>query len=282
MTRYQRWLADERGVEAADYAELWEWSVTELEDFWDSIWDYFHVESSGDRGPALAKREMPGAGWFEGTELNYAEHIFRGKDDDEVALSHASELRELGEMRWGELREQVALVAAGLRDLGVGRGDRVVAYLPNTPEALIAFLATASLGAVWSSCSPDFGPGSVVDRFAQIEPKVLFAVDGYRYGGKDFDRLDTVADVAAQMPSLERIVVVPYLSNDPELARLEERDGVATPMTWTQLTDLARGAEPALRARPLRPSRYGSSTRPAPPACRRRSSRATAASCSSS
>ena len=155
---------------------------------------------------------MPGASWFEGTKLNYAEHIFRGKDDDEVAVLHASELRELGELRWGELREQVAAVAEGLRAEGVTMGDRVVAYLPNSVEALVAFLATASLGAIWSSCSPDFGPSSVVDRFAQIEPKVMFAVDGYRYGGKDFDRMATVADIAGQIPSLERVVVAPYLS----------------------------------------------------------------------
>src|SRR3954469_18387378 len=133
--------------------------------------------------------------------------MFRGKADDEVALVYASELRELSELRWGELRERVAAVREGLRSLGVAPGDRVVAYLPNGPEALIAFLATASLGATWSSCSPDFGPGSVVDRFAQIEPKVLFCVDGYRYGGRDFDRLDIAGDVAAQIPSLKRIVV---------------------------------------------------------------------------
>ena len=131
---------------------------------------------------------MPGAEWFPNASLNYAEHVFAGKDDAEVAILHASELRELGELSWGELREQVAAVAAGLRAIGVERGDRVVAYLPNIPEAIVAFLATASIGAVWSSCSPDFGPASVIDRFAQIEPKVLFAVDGYRYGGKDFDR----------------------------------------------------------------------------------------------
>ncbi len=243
MTRYMRWLAAERGVEADSYEALWEWSVTELEDFWASIWEYFHVESSGEYSTVLAKREMPGAKWFEGAELNYAEHIFRGKDPDAVAVCHASELRELGEIRWGELREQVAAVAEALRALGVERGDRVVAYLPNGPEALIAFLASASLGAIWSSCSPDFGPGSVVDRFAQIEPKVMFAVDGYRYGGKDFDRLDTVADVAAQIPSLERIVVVPYLSASPDLSRLESREGVAAPMTWGQLTDLGAGVE---------------------------------------
>jgi acetoacetyl-CoA synthetase len=252
MTRYMRWLADERGVEAADYESLWRWSVENVEDFWASIWDYFHVESSGGPGreaeeppfdAVLASHQMPGAKWFEGAELNYAEHIFRGKGDDEVAVCHASESRELGEISWGELREQVAAVAEGLRALGVERGDRVVAYLPNSPEALIAFLATASLGAIWSSCSPDFGPGSVVDRFAQIEPKVLFAVDGYRYGGKDFDRMDTVADVAAQMPSLERVVVVPYLKRDPGLNTLEERDGVAEPATWSDLMDLGKGVE---------------------------------------
>ena len=186
---------------------------------------------------------MPGARWFEGANLNYAEHIFRGKDKHAVAVVYASELRELSELRWGELREQVAAVREGLQALGVSKGDRVVAYLPNGPEALIAFLATASLGAVWSSCSPDFGPGSIVDRFAQIEPKVMFTVDGYRYGGKDFDRMEVVADVAAQIPSLERVIVVPYLSAAPELATLEERPKVAPPMTWGQLADLGSGAE---------------------------------------
>jgi acetoacetyl-CoA synthetase len=186
---------------------------------------------------------MPGAKWFPGTRLNYAEHIFRGKSDDEVAVRYASELRPLTDLHWRELRERVAAVREGLRDLGVQQGDRVVAYLPNGPEALIAFLAAASLGAIWSSCSPDFGPRSVVDRFAQIEPKVMFTVDGYRYGGKDFDRLSTVAEVAAEIPSLERIVVFPYLSASPDLPVLEDQDGVAPPMTWDQLTDLGAGAE---------------------------------------
>ena len=138
---------------------------------------------------------MPGAEWFPGARLNYAEHAFRGKRDDAVAIVHASELREQAEMTWGELREQVGRIAAGLRALGVGPGDRVAAYMPNIPEAIAAFFATASLGAVWSSCSPDFGARSVIDRFAQIEPKVLLAVDGYRYNGRDFDRSDVVAAV---------------------------------------------------------------------------------------
>jgi acetoacetyl-CoA synthetase len=197
LTRYMRWLAENRDLHFTDYHDLWRWSVTEIEEFWGTLWEYFEVISDGPYEQVLAERVMPGARWFEGANLNYAEHIFRGKDEHEVAVVYASELRELSELRWGELREQVGAIREGLQALGVTKGDRVVAYLPNGPEALIAFLATASLGAIWSSCSPDFGPASIVDRFAQIEPKVMFAVDGYRYGGKDFDRMEVVADVAA-------------------------------------------------------------------------------------
>jgi acetoacetyl-CoA synthetase len=221
MTRYMRWLQAERGRSVEDYAALWEWSVTELEQFWASIWDFFEVSSPAPHAEVLPERTMPGARWFAGAELNYAEHLFRGKRDEDVAVLHASELRELGELSWDELRGQVAGLAAGLRGLGVERGDRVVAYLPNVPEALVAFLATASVGAVWSSCSPDFGAGSVVDRFAQIEPKVLFAADGYRYNGRDFDRLDVVASLQREMPTLERTVIVPYLNPNPDLSRFE-------------------------------------------------------------
>jgi acetoacetyl-CoA synthetase len=242
LTRYIAWLAENRDLHFEDYAALWRWSVTEIEEFWRTIWDCFEVLSDIPPDEVLPERVMPGAKWFPGTQLNYAEHIFRGKADDEVAVLYASERRELTELRWSELRERVAATREGLRALGVSKGDRVVAYLPNGAEALIAFLASATLGAIWSSCSPDFGPGSVVDRFAQIEPKVLFTVDGYRYGGKDFDRLDTVAEIAKQIPSLERIVVVPYLSQSPELARLE-RDDIATPMTWGQLAELGEGAK---------------------------------------
>ncbi len=242
LTRYMRWLEDERDLHFDDYHALWRWSTTEIEEFWRTIWDHLEVIADGDPDVVLEERVMPGADWFPGARLNYAEHIFRGKADDEVALVYASELRELTELRWGELRERVAAVREGLVALGVTPGDRVVAYLPNGPEAVIAFLAAASLGATWSSCSPDFGPGSVVDRFAQIEPKVLFCVDGYRYGGKDFDRMETIADIASQIPSLERIVVVPYLSASPELSVLEERQKAA-PMTWAQLLALGQGAE---------------------------------------
>jgi acetoacetyl-CoA synthetase len=190
MTRYMR----ERGFER--YADLWQWSVDDIDGFWASIWDFFGVDGSYDR--VLAARDMPGAQWFPGTEVNYAEHLFRGKADDSVAIVHASELRELGELTWGDLRRETARMVARLRALGVERGDRVAAYMPNIPEATAAFLACVSIGAVWSSCSPDFGPRSVIDRFAQIEPKVLLAVDGYRYNGRDFDRRETVAQIAAE------------------------------------------------------------------------------------
>jgi acetoacetyl-CoA synthetase len=237
MTRYMRWLEAERGRSFGDYQALWKWSVTELEEFWASIWDFFAVEASAPYSEVLPERVMPGAKWFPGAELSYAQHIFRGKRDADIAVVHASELRQLDELRWGELRDQVASAAAGLRGLGVQPGDRVVAYLPNIPETLVAVLATASIGAVWSSCSPDFGASSVVDRFAQIEPKVLFCVDGYRYGGKDFDRVETVAGLQRQMPTLERTVLVPYLDPAPDLSRLEST------ITWSELLATGQGAE---------------------------------------
>src|SRR5215210_6543417 len=209
LTRYMRWLEAERGLAFEDYHALWRWSTQELEAFWASVWEFFGIQASYDA--VLADSSMPGAKWFTGAELSYPEHLFRDKPADRVAIRHASELRELGEWTWADLREQTARVAAGLRGMGVGRGDRVVAYMPNIPETIAAFLATASLGAVWSSCSPDFGARSVVDRFAQIEPKVLLAVDGYRYGGKDFDRGELIGRLQAEMPSLERTVTLPYL-----------------------------------------------------------------------
>jgi acetoacetyl-CoA synthetase len=236
LTEYMRWLESERGLGFDGYDELWRWSVGDVEAFWRSIWDFFEVAADGDPGAVLSGHEMPGARWFEGTSLNYAEHVFAGKEDAETAILHASELRELGEISWGELRTAVAETAAGLRALGVGPGDRVVAYMPNIPEAIVAFLASANVGAVWSSCSPDFGPASVIDRFAQIEPKVLFAVDGYGYGGKRFDRTDVLAELQDSMPSLERTVVLPYLDPRPELGRL--RDAIA----WDELRGLGEGA----------------------------------------
>jgi acetoacetyl-CoA synthetase len=242
LTAYIDWLRAERGVDVAAYPELWQWSVDDLEGFWNGVFDYFGVEYDGERGPALASSEMPGADWFPGVRLNWAERAFAGKDGDAVAILHASELRDLDEITWGELRHQVAAVAAGLRSLDVERGDRVVAYLPNIAEATTCFLAVASIGAVWSSASPDFGAGSLIDRFAQIEPKVLICVDGYRYGGKDFDRTPVVRQLQEAMPSVERTVLLPYL--DPAAtASSGAADLGENVLTWADLLAAGEGAE---------------------------------------
>ena len=223
ITRYMRWLESEKSRSFDDYGELWEWSVTDIEGFWASIWEYFEVKASKPYERVLAEPGMSGGRWFEGAELNYAEHVFRNANDrlDELAVLHQSEIRSLSEMSWRELREKVRALAAGLKNLGVGRGETVGAYVPNVPEALVAFLACASIGAVWSSCSPELGLGGVLDRLAQIEPKVLFAVDGYRYGGKDYDRTDIVAGLQEEMTSLEKTVVLPYLKEEPDTSGLD-------------------------------------------------------------
>jgi acetoacetyl-CoA synthetase len=240
LTAYVDWLRAGRRVDVAAYPELWQWSVDDLEGFWNSILDYFGVAYDGERGSALGSRQMPGAGWFPGLRLNYAERAFAGRDDDQVAILHASELRELEEITWGELRHMVAAVAGGLRSLGVERGDRVVAYLPNVAEATIAFLATASIGAIWSSASPDFGAGSLIDRFAQIGPKVLICVDGYRYGGKDFDRTPVVKQLQEAMPSVEATVLIPYL--DPAATATSGAAGLQDVIRWDDLLVEGEGA----------------------------------------
>jgi acetoacetyl-CoA synthetase len=203
ITRFATWAAAEgrSGLpeNSGTYDALWQWSVDDLDGFWAAIWDFFDVQSDARFERVVGSRAMPGAAWFPGTRLSYAEHVFRGKDDAELAIQHASEHRELGAWTWGDLRRETARIRAGLVARSVGEGDRVAAYLPNIPETIAAFLATASLGAVWSSAAPEFGPRSVVDRFAQIEPKVLLAVDGYRYGGRDFDRRDVVEAIAPQI-----------------------------------------------------------------------------------
>lgn len=218
--RYLQWLAVESGLTFADYDALWRWSVTDLDGFWRSIWDHFHLDSSTPVAAAIESPVMPGARWFPGIELNYAAHALRSEPDG-PALVARSQARERVELSMAELRGQVARCRSGLVRLGVGRGDRVAAYLPNIPETVVAFLATASLGAVWSSCAPEFGTRSVVDRLRQIEPAVLLAVDGYRYGAKAVDRAAEVAAIRAELPSLRATVTVPYLADDPEAARHE-------------------------------------------------------------
>jgi acetoacetyl-CoA synthetase len=199
LRAYMEWLRAHRGVEATTYEELWAWSIGDLEGFWSSVAEHFGVRFHAPPRAALGARGMPGASWFPGATLSYPEHIFAGRDADAVAIRHASELRPLAALTWAQLRELTVRIQGGLRGLGVGRGDRVAAYMPNIPETVAAFLATAGLGAVWSSCSPDFGARSVIDRFAQIEPTVLLAVDGYRYGGRDFDRTRVVEQIHAEV-----------------------------------------------------------------------------------
>ncbi len=201
-------FAREHGLPEA-YEELWRWSVADIERFWALIWSHYGV--SGTYDEVLADAAMPGARWFPGASLNYAGHILDGRDGDAVAIRHASELRGLATCTWGELAGETARIRAGLVALGVGRGDRVAAYMPNILETIPTFLAVASLGAIWSSAAPEFGARSVIDRFAQIEPKVLIAVDGYRYGGRDFDRSEIVAEIASAIPGLERTVRFGYL-----------------------------------------------------------------------
>ena len=211
LTRYEAFLAETLGIRFSSYEQLWRWSVEDLEAFWASLVNFCSVRFEQPGSGVLGRREMPGAEWFPGARLSYAEHVFRGKRDAEVALRHTSEQRQLDAWTWAQLRAQTAVIADGLRTLGVGEGDRVVAYLPNIPETVAAFLACASIGAVWSSAAPEFGARSVIDRFAQIEPKVLIAIDGYRYGGKDFDRRAVVREIADAIPSLQRVVTLRYL-----------------------------------------------------------------------
>ena len=228
ITRYRRWLKEHRGLSFESYDSLWRWSVGDLEGFWSSVWEFFGVKAHRPYVRVLGERRMPGARWFEGAELNYAEHAL-GRRDEHAAIVAGSETRPLITLTYAELHRQTAAVAASLKRLDVGRGDRVAAFMPNVPEALVAFLATASIGATWSSCSAEFGISSVVDRFQQIEPKVLFAVDGYRYGGKPFDRLPQVGQLVGSLPSLEATVVVPYLTERPSL------DGIRGAHLWHDL-----------------------------------------------
>ncbi len=226
---YMNWLAATRGLQFTTYDELWRWSVAELERFWESLWQYFQIQSATPYSRVLSSHTMPGARWFEGATLNYAEHVFRNATAEHPAVLFQSERQPLTAISWAELERQTASVAAALRALGVGPGDRVVGYVPNIPQALVAFLAAASLGAVWSSCSPDFGSPSVIDRFKQIEPKVLVAVDGYQYGGKPFDRREVVAEIQAALPTLQATIFVPYL--DPQAAPT----GLSGPIhTWDE------------------------------------------------
>jgi acetoacetyl-CoA synthetase len=226
VSRYGRWLASHDGPAARSYGadfyrDLWQWSVDEPAAFWSSIWDYFGVLGARGAGPVLAG-QLPEVTWFEGSTLNYARNaLYRaGVSGDHPAVSYRSEAGRDGQLSYAQLRAMVARVAAGLAGLGVGLGDRVAGYLPNSPEALVAMLATTSLGAIWTSCSPDFGAHSVIDRFAQIAPRVLVTVDGYVYNGRRYDRRPEVAAITAGLPGLAAVIGVDYLGTGEELTGL--------------------------------------------------------------
>jgi acetoacetyl-CoA synthetase len=228
VTRYRRWLAAERGLEFGGYDELWRWSVAETADFWATIWDYFDVLGDRGDGPVLSGATMPDVHWFSGATINYARNALRSARTDpaRAAIKYSAERGRGGSLEYAELEAEVARVARGLRALGVRKGDRVAAFVPNIPESVIGLLAVASIGAIWSSCSPDFGVQSVIDRFAQIEPKVFIAVDGYRYNGKEYRREDAVRDIAAALPTLAAIVTVNLRD---ELAEPQNAESVRDP-----------------------------------------------------
>ena len=226
LTRFMTFAAA-RGAEAADYDALYRWSIAQPAAFWEALFDFAGVIAERGAGPVLEHGErMPGARWFPGTRLNFAENLLRGPDA-EPALVFRNERGQRRELSWRELRAEVARVAAGLRAEGVGPGDRVAGFLPNLPETVIAMLAGASVGATWTSCSPDFGIRGVLDRFGQVEPKVLFTADGYFYAGKTIDSLAPISGVLAKLPSVRRVVVVPYVSERPALDGLPNATGFA-------------------------------------------------------
>ncbi|MDO0928704.1 acetoacetate--CoA ligase [Streptomyces sp. TG1A-8] len=242
ITRFQAWAAEHHGAPAAGgYPALHRWSVDQLDTFWEAVTQWFDVRFSTPCARVLGDRSMPGAQWFPGATLNYAEHALRAADGraDEPALLYVDETHEPRPVTWSELRRQVGSLAAGLRALGVRPGDRVSGYLPNIPEAVTALLATAAVGAVWTSCAPDFGARSVLDRFQQVEPVVLFTVDGYRYGGKEHDRRAVVAELRRELPTLRAVVHIPLLGT-------EAPDGA---LSWPELT--SAGTEPTFEQVPF-------------------------------
>jgi acetoacetyl-CoA synthetase len=212
LTRFAKWLRRERALEFDGYEAMWHWSITELEDFWQAIWDYFGIQASAPHTCVLGKRTMPGAEWFPGARLNYAQHVLRNERPGADALLFTSETTPLTGMPWETFAGQVRILATRLREFGVRPGDRVVALMPNIPQTMIAMLATTAIGAIWACCSPDFGSRGVIDRIQQLSPKVLFCADGYRYGGRAFDRKKELAEIIAALEGLEHVVLLPYLN----------------------------------------------------------------------
>lgn len=244
VTAFMRWLADTRGLSFDDYHALRRWSVDDLEAFWHAVWDYFELESSASPSAVLGAREMPGAEWFPGARLNFSQWLLAAHRPGRVAIVHHSEARPSGELTWDELSAQVRALAVSLRRMGVRPGERVAAYLPTMPEAVVAMLATTGIGAVWCCCSPDFGVAGVLDRFAPVAPKVLIAADGYRYGGRDFDRRAAIREMVEGLPSLRHLVAVPCLAPGGVDAHDLVPDGDIETAAWPGLIEAGDGDSP--------------------------------------
>ncbi|MDO8704682.1 MAG: acetoacetate--CoA ligase [Sulfuricaulis sp.] len=240
MARYMAWLRETRSLDFGDYESLRRWSVDHMEDFWGSLWDYFGVKSASPYKQVLDTRSMPGCKWFEGSRVNYAEHVLRQEAEaapGQVAIHYANEQSPLATISWHELGRRVRIVATELRKMGLKPGDCVVSYLPNIPETVVAFLACASIGAIWSSSAPEFGVKTVIDRFAQIQPQLMFVCDGYHFNGKAFSREDEVRALTEQLPTLRHVVCVPVLKADRQDAIVNQG------MLWSALMkgpDIAR------------------------------------------
>lgn len=232
LTLFAQWLRKENNLDFNEYSSLWKWSIDNPADFWESIWKFFQVKSYSPYTQVMSPDPMPYTRWFEGATLNYAEHIFRNKNSKNPAIIFSSERHTLSTISWEALEKQTASLQSFLTSEGIREGDRVVAYIPNIPEATVGMLATISLGAIWSSCSPDFGAGSVLDRFRQIKPKILIAVDGYSYNGKLFDKTEVIKEIAAELPSLQKVIIIPYLKEADENKILKNEIG------WNEIMEI--------------------------------------------
>ncbi len=244
---YQDWLKANRGLSFDSYNALWQWSITDIDAFWQSMWDYFDLQSPTPHTQVLNKNVMPGGQWFSGAQVNYAHQVLRhvkpAHDAGFMAVICRNEKGQHREMSWPELSQQVASLALHLKAQGVAPGDRVAAYLPNIPEAMIAFLATVSIGAVWSICAPDMGTLAVLDRFKQIEPKILIAVDGVSYGGRDHDRMTVVQELVDALPTVQHVIIHDNLGT-ADLASNDVASAVRMAQTTQQHGEAVEAFEP--------------------------------------
>ena len=233
LARYMQWVKDNLQLEFKTYDVLWQWSVEHTADFWKSISDYFKVIHHSSYSSVMSSDPMPYTKWFEGSTLNYAEHIFRNATNKNPAILFQSEHQPLTSISWEALTQRVAALQSFFLQQGIRPGDRIAAYLPNIPEATVSLLAAMSIGAVWSSCSPDFGAASVVERFQQIEPSILIATDGYRYNGKSFDRVEDVKTIKAALPSVEKLIRIPFTDST------HEEGDIAGAVWWDEVMQTA-------------------------------------------